>query len=326
LWDVPFAALLGGKKEVGSREAGSSRSSNFQLPTSSFLLNRFALSYAYSATGAMAALQGRSAAPLRPKKTLLALANPAFGSARRFGDSPAIPGQRPLDTPSRPLDNPSRPLDTPSRPLETPSRPLEAPSRLLSGLIRNGKIVELPGTQREADALRKYFPGARILTRQRAQERIFKQEAGQYRYLHLATHGFTNDAAPLMSSLVLAEPGRESAEDGFLTARELLELDLNAELAVLSACNTGRGERKAGEGVVGLSWALLVAGCPSVVVSQWGVDDASTATLMIDFYRNLTQGRQKADALRQAALRLERRQRTRHPYYWASFVLIGSGK
>lgn len=168
------------------------------------------------------------------------------------------------------------------------------------------------------------FPKA-LTYYEQAQEQTFKREAGQYRYLHLATHGFTNDAAPLMSSLVLAEPSQGSGEDGFLTARELSELDLTAEMVVLSACNTGRGERKEGEGIIGLTWALFVAGCPTSVVSQWGVNDESTAQLMTTFYRHLKQGQRKAEALRNAVLQLRAQPKTMHPFYWAPFILIGNG-
>jgi CHAT domain-containing protein len=131
----------------------------------------------------------------------------------------------------------------------------------------------------------------------------------------------------LLSSVVLASPPAGSPEDGFLTAREIFDLDLSAaEMVVLSACNTARGEKRSGEGIVGLTWALFVAGAPTQVLSQWAVDDASTATLMQRFYANLTgQGQTaKGAALRRAALTLLRDGgRHRHPYYWAPFVLIG---
>jgi CHAT domain-containing protein len=141
----------------------------------------------------------------------------------------------------------------------------------------------------------------------------------------LASHAFFNDAAPLLSSVVLASPPAGSNEDGFLTAREIFDMDLSAaEMVVLSACNTARGQKRSGEGIIGLTWALFVAGAPTQVLSQWAVDDASTATLMGRFYQNLAWGRAaKGQALRQAALSLLQNKRHRHPYYWAPFVLMG---
>jgi CHAT domain-containing protein len=106
----------------------------------------------------------------------------------------------------------------------------------------------------------------------------------------------------------------------------MAELNLNAELVVLSACNTARGEERSGEGVIGLSWALLVAGCPTQVVSQWSVDDASTARLMADFYRRQRGGAGKAEALRAAGAKLRSAKQYRHPYYWAPFILMGDGR
>src|SRR5205823_2608634 len=134
--------------------------------------------------------------------------------------------------------------------------------------------------QTEADALVKLFPDAEVLTGEQAQEATVKRDAGKYRYLHFATHGFVNDGSPLLSSIVLARPDRVAApvsggatnvalpnpaqgpaasqEDGFLTAREVYGMNLSAELTVLSACNTARGENRTGEGVIGLTWALFV--------------------------------------------------------------------
>ena len=200
-------------------------------------------------------------------------------------------------------------------------------------LTRGKAIVALPGTQREADALKRLFPSATLLRGKAAQESTAKQVAHQFRYLHFATHGFFNDASPLLSSLVLVapiSPGSSLAtpnnggntEDGFLTAREIFDLDLSAEMVVLSACNTARGVQRTGDGVIGLTWALFVAGCPTQVVSQWSVDDASTATLMTNFYGNLVSKKLgKGAALRQASQALMNDPKHQHPYYWAPFVL-----
>src|SRR4030095_5048554 len=131
-------------------------------------------------------------------------------------------------------------------------------------------------------------------------------------------------AAPMYSYLTFSEAG--SNEDGMLEAWELMQLDLKAELAVLSACETARGRIGAGEGVIGFSWAMFIAGRPSPIVIQWKVDSASTRDLMVNFHRSLlSQSGPKTDALRQAALKLMRNPETSHPFYWAGFVLVGDG-
>ena len=186
------------------------------------------------------------------------------------------------------------------------------------------RLVDLPGTQREADALAKRFPSATIYTRAKAQESIVKQEVSKFQRIHLASHAFVNDASPLLSSVVLANPTLGSGDDGFLTAREIFDLDLSGvEMVVLSACNTARGAKQGGEGVMGLTWALFAAGCPTQVLSQWAVDDSSTATLMTRFYDGLAKGASKGESLRQAASSLRKTGKYAHPYFWAPFILVG---
>jgi CHAT domain-containing protein len=164
-----------------------------------------------------------------------------------------------------------------------------------------------------------------------AREDRVKSEAGRARILHFAAHGILNNASPMYSHLALA-PGGDN-EDGLLEAWELMKLDLNADLAVLSACETARGHIGPGEGIIGLSWAMFIAGVPSIAVSQWKVESAGTRDLMVNFHRGLiTQpGARKpkptkAEALRQAALKLMKNAETSHPFYWAGFVLVGDGR
>jgi CHAT domain-containing protein len=171
--------------------------------------------------------------------------------------------------------------------------------------------------------------------------------------LHIATHGFFLEDAPaaqgtravvspglvapgprqrppdplLRSGLVLAgaqglqAPGR--AEDSLVTALELAGMDLwGTQLVVLSACETGRGDVKLGQGVYGLRRALGVAGVETVVTSLWKVDDAATGALMEAYYRHLLAGEGRATALREAMKEL--RKQKPHPYYWAPFIALGS--
>ena len=129
----------------------------------------------------------------------------------------------------------------------------------------------------------------------------------------------------MYSRLVLARAENDPNDDGLLEAREIMQLNLHADLVVLSACQTARGRIGAGEGMIGLSWAFFVAGVPSMVASQWKVDSASTAKLMIDFHKHLREetATTKGTALQQASLNLMKDPRYRHPYFWAGFVLMG---
>jgi CHAT domain-containing protein len=199
--------------------------------------------------------------------------------------------------------------------------------------LRDVKLGPLPEAEQEVKALGRLYSAARskVYTGAEAREDRVKAEAGQARILHFATHGTLNNASPMYSHLVLAPGGKD--EDGLLEAWELLQMDLRAELAVLSACETARGRFGAGEGMIGLTWAMFVAGVPSTVVSQWKVESASTRDLMVSFHRALNSrpgdGKAKAakaEALRQAALRLMKNPATSHPFYWAGFVLVGDSR
>jgi CHAT domain-containing protein/Tfp pilus assembly protein PilF len=144
-----------------------------------------------------------------------------------------------------------------------------------------------------------------------------------YRYVHLATHGVVDEKHPRLSGLLFMESSR-SAEDGVLHLGEIYNLSLNADLVVLSACETGLGQLARGEGVIGLTRGFLYAGASSVLVSLWRVADAATAALMADFYGELLAGRPGAQALREAKLRAIRRDpESAKPYSWSAFVLIG---
>ena len=171
-----------------------------------------------------------------------------------------------------------------------------------------------------------YGPTAHTLLDRDATEERAKIEMGRARVLHFATHGVVEPASPLYSALLLARAGAGGTENGRLEAREILDLDLPADLAVLSACETARGRIGAGEGVIGLSWAFSVAGVRNTVVSLWNVDAASTADLMLAFHRAAQGGQEYPEALRAAEVALMRDPKTRHPFYWAPFVLIGDGR
>lgn len=131
-----------------------------------------------------------------------------------------------------------------------------------------------------------------------------------------------DESTPELSGLRLARAG-DSAEDGLLQVRDVFNLELHADLVVLSACQTGVGKEVAGEGLIGMTRAFLYAGAASVVVSLWQVDDESTSDLMVSFYRQLELTGDKSEALRRAKLELIDRSPYFQPYYWAPFILIG---
>ena len=198
--------------------------------------------------------------------------------------------------------------------------------------LRDGNLAPLPEASEEVKTRAHLYGPARskVYVGAEAREDRVKSEAGRASILHFTTHGTLNNASPMYSYLTLAEGGPN--EDGLLEAWELMQLDLKAELAVLSACETARGRIGAGEGVIGFSWAMFIAGVPSTVVSQWKVESASTRDLMVGFHRTLLARAKtkqttprKTDALRQSALKLMRNPETSHPFYWAGFVVVGDG-
>jgi CHAT domain-containing protein/tetratricopeptide (TPR) repeat protein len=167
---------------------------------------------------------------------------------------------------------------------------------------------------------------SRVYVGREATESRFKAEAGGADVLHLATHGVLNNASPLYSYVLLAAGDKGGSEDGLLEASDLLQMQLRAELVVLSACETARGRVGAGEGVIGLSWALFVSGVPATVLSQWRVDSDSTTRLMTAFHRNRRNRMSDAEALRAAALGVRKDPAYQHPFYWAPFIMIGAGQ
>ena len=145
-----------------------------------------------------------------------------------------------------------------------------------------------------------------------------------FEIIHIAAHAIGNDAEPDRAALLLA-PGNDS-EDGLWQSREIRQTRLNADLVVLSACETGTGRLEGHEGIMNLAQAFLIAGAKSVVASLWQVDDRSTATLMGFFYEHLAAGLEVREALRQAQLDFIREFGDKaQPYYWAGFEVIGDG-
>jgi len=187
----------------------------------------------------------------------------------------------------------------------------------------------LPNAVSEIRSIGKLFPqSARVVSGSGATKTLFKQVAGEYAFVHLATHGSLNRNAPWLSTLQL-QPDSES--DGRLELHEVLDLKLNARLVTLSACETALGsgyfnDTPAGNEFVGMARAFLGAGSQSVLASLWAVNDESTRALMVRFYRNLRRyDGPEALARAQREMRLSDA-RYHEPYYWAPFVLVGDAK
>ncbi len=155
-----------------------------------------------------------------------------------------------------------------------------------------------------------------------------KTDLSQYRMLHFATHGILNSEQPELSGLVLSLVDQQGKpQEGFWRLHEIYNLKLNADLVVLSACQTGLGKEVKGEGLIGLTRGFMYAGAPRVVASLWQVDDVATAELMKRFYRGMLQQRQRpAAALRAAQLEMQSKKQWQHPFYWAAFTLQGEWK
>lgn len=187
------------------------------------------------------------------------------------------------------------------------------------------QLIPLPAVVTELNQLEKLFEKGHYYYGEAATESNLKKNAAEMDVLHLAMHGILNASYPFASSLAFTE-NQDSLEDNFLYAYEISQLNLNASLVVLSACETGYGRFEQGEGVLSLARSFMYAGVPSLVVSLWQVNDASTALIMERFYTYLKAGLPKDVALRNAKLDYLKSSTgiTSHPAYWAPFIQLGT--
>lgn len=187
-------------------------------------------------------------------------------------------------------------------------------------------LTPLPRTRDEVQYIASLFTANRChvyLGKESTEGALKRESLRDYRRLHFATHSLIDEQVPSRSAVVFTLDG-DPLEDGFLDVGEISELDLDCDIVVLSACQTGRGTLFSGEGIVGLSRAFLSAGARSVLVSLWNVSDISTSNLMKSFYSALAGNAGNGAALREAKLQMiGRANGLQHPYYWASFILIG---
>lgn len=186
------------------------------------------------------------------------------------------------------------------------------------------RIPALQYNRDEVEAAAEAFSG-KFHAGKEASERHFKEEAKKSRVLHLAMHALTDDENPAYSQLLFTRQEQDTVEDGQLHAYELYNMELKADLAILSACNTGTGKLLRGEGVMSLSRAFKYAGCPNIMMSLWSISDASTRDVVRLFVTALSKGAGKASALHSAqkAYLEDADESYTHPYYWAAFVLVG---
>ncbi len=184
--------------------------------------------------------------------------------------------------------------------------------------------VEIPGASVELQKIAEVLEGEYFFG-EGATETAFKQNAPQYQILHFAMHGDLNLKEPNYSNLIFSK--NDTINDGLLHAYEIYNLNLNAELAVLSACNSGNGQIRNGDGIISLGRAFAFAGVNSLLLSKWEVSDATAPLIMKYFYEGLDEGLTKSEALRLAKLKFLKNDAdniTSAPYYWDSFYILGS--
>lgn len=207
---------------------------------------------------------------------------------------------------------------------------LDRSLEMFHGSERGHGLPRLPFTRIEADAIRSLVPSSTYISVDfdANLQTVMGPQLSKFNILHFATHGLLNTANPSLSGLVFSlvdEAGR--SRKGFLTLHDLYNIKLDAELVVLSACNSGRGAELRGEGLIGLTRGFMYAGVPRVIASLWNIDDFAGSEIMKRFYKHLLVEHEKpAAALRAAQLEMLHRREWSSPYYWAGFVMAADGK
>ena len=291
---LPFEAML--TKEVDS----NTKIDYSSLP---YLINDYTINYAYSATMAFSEVTNY--------KPRIAKNGGFVGLAPVFADSTVK-----VDLVRREISI----LDTFNNDIyRTMKRSL---------LKEDGVFNPLPASEEEVKSIYKMFKEknkpADIYLRSNATEEVIKSEKlSDYKYVHLATHAFVNESNPKLSGIVLSTDSQKK-EDGILYSEEIYNLDFNADLIVLSACESGLGEVVKGEGIIGFTRGFMYSGARNIIVSLWRVLDKPTSELMIKLYKKILSGMSYAESLRDAKLETIKNGQYSAPYFWAPFVLIGN--
>jgi len=290
---LPFDALV----EQAPRGTPRGQVLHAEFAGEKYLLHRYAISY-LSSSAQLPVGAADTAAPRRSPKRFFALANPAAG--------------RTVPAPVASQDDPLK--------------------RQLRSGIYDAFLTPLPGAESEVQRIARHFPAeaSSIVRGAEATEAAYEAQAGLARVVHFATHAVASDGQPFYSTMILA-PDAAPGHDGFLQAFEVLRTPLQADLVVLSGCETAMGAEDLGQGLVGLVAAFQQAGARSVLSTLWSIDEA-TAEVMAGFYDAMAKGASTPAALRQAKLQMLK-QRLRmgqtdvslaHPFFWAPFILVGA--
>lgn len=191
-------------------------------------------------------------------------------------------------------------------------------------------LSPLPYAEKEVFSINQIYEdkgkNAELYVKEKALEGVVKSEKiDRFKTIHFATHGLIDDRVPALSGIILAPSKDPEGDDGFLRMNEIFNLNLNADLVALSACETALGKEVKGEGMIGLTRAFFYAGASSIIASLWMVSDQSTSMLMKDFYLYLVEGKKPREALRLAKLKLLKSDEIlyNHPFFWAPFIYIG---
>jgi len=299
---VPFESLI--------TTAGGS-----DYSTLSYLIKTNEIVYAPSASVVAVIRQGA----VKPTgKSLLLVADPVFNTGDPRAKGVAAGAQASADT----------------RGLSLSSAVTDVAGPPAGGAAPAGsfQLLRLPGTRLEAEQIARFTRAsggqADIWLDLDANEaNMTTRDIKKYRVIHIATHGLLNPERPQFTGIVLSLVGNKTG-DGFLRTDEVFNLKLGGSLVMLSACQTGLGKEKRGEGVIGLTRAFMYAGAPTVGVSLWSVSDKSTADLMTDFYKRLlsTPDASPTGSMRAAQIAMIEGKKYSAPYHWAPFVLVGEWK
>jgi CHAT domain-containing protein/Tfp pilus assembly protein PilF len=316
---LPTPGLASGAADVTAGRGYARRSQSESLPLIALpLIARHEIVSVPSAS-VLAVLRQDAAGRTQAPRAVAVLADPVFDR-----DDPRVKSAGIAATAGR--RETVKPMGEKVR--DEPRQQLERAVNDLRGSGAREVLSRLPFTRQEAEAITSMAPRNQTLKAldfKASREAASSSEMASYRVVHFATHGLLDDQHPELSGLVLSlvdEAGRP--QDGFLRLNEIYNLRLNADLVVLSACQTGLGKDVRGEGLVGLARGFMYAGAQSVAASMWKVDDVATRDFMKIFYNQMFKSRLRpAAALRAAQLEMLNTTQWRAPYYWAAFVVQG---
>jgi CHAT domain-containing protein len=261
----------------------------------------------------LAVLRQEASQRKQPPKTVVVIADPVFSrNDARVGRTQAH--------------------DSPARPKSENAVAAQLSAHLARSVSDVGlsRLPRLGFSRREADAILATVPagmGTKLVDFQASRANATKSNLANYRIVHFATHGLLDSTHPELSGLVLSLVDQDGKpQNGFLDLQDIYNLNLPADLVVLSACETALGTDIKGEGLVGLTRGFMYAGATRVIASLWKVDDVATSELMRSFYKSMQQGLPPAAALRHAQIEMRAQKRWALPYYWAGFQLQGEWK